>query len=681
LTENSLVAPQGGVNVIKSSISAGALQRRRAGLPGGLELPRPTIRAVLALAMLAFTAPAYAAEPPLIDVKLFFKNPEQAGHQLSPNGEYLAYLAPWNSRLNVWVKKIGEDKAERITSDTARDIRDFTWTTDDRIVYAQDTAGDENFKLFSVKRDGTGVIALTPWDGVRADLVDVPYDDRRHIIIQHNKRDKQNFDAFRVDVETGKAELLVENPGNVESYIADHHGVIRLATQSDGVNTKLLYRATANEPFKTVIETNFRESVSPQFFTFDDKHLIATSNIGRDKAALVEIDPATGKEVKTLYENPDVDVSGALASEARKAITGAVFVTDKRHYVFFDKAREALQQGLEAKLPDVEVDVAGTDRKEDRWLVRTTSDRSRGDYYIYENKGDQLTHLATTAPWLKPDELAPMRPITVTARDGLTIHGYLTVPVGVESRNLPMIVNPHGGPWARDGWRFNPEVQFLANRGYAVLQLNFRGSTGYGRKFWEASFGQWGRAMQDDITDGVGAMINQGIADPKRVGIYGGSYGGYATLAGVAFTPDLYAAAVDYVGVANMLTFMKTIPPYWEAERKQMEEMVGYSDDEAGIARMKASSPLYSADKIKTPLLIAQGAHDPRVNKAESDQMVAALRARGVDVPYMVKDNEGHGFHNEENRFAFYRAMEQFFGKYLGGRVGPGEDVLGELKG
>jgi dipeptidyl aminopeptidase/acylaminoacyl peptidase len=644
-------------------------------------LLRPSARALLVAALLAAgPIPAFAAAPPLIDVKEFFKNPDQSGHELSPSGDYIAYLASWNNRLNVWVKKIGDDTPHRITSDTARDIRSFTWTTDDRIVYAQDTGGDENFKLFSVKRDGAGLIGLTPWDGVRAELIDVPYEDRQHIIITHNKRSKQDFDAFRVDVETGKSELLVQNPGNVQGYLADHHGVIRFATQSDGVNSKLLYRASAKEPFKTVIETNFRESVSPQFFTFDNKHLIATSNIGRDKAALVELDPATGKEIKVLYENPEVDVEGALASEARKQITGAVFVTDKRHYVFFDQPREALQKTLEAKLPGVEVDVASTDRKEDRWLVRTSSDRSRGDYYLYDQKGAALSHLVSVAPWLKSDQLAEMQPITYTARDGLVIHGYLTLPPGGEAKNLPLIVNPHGGPWARDAWRFNPEEQFLANRGYAVLQMNFRGSTGYGRKFWEASFGQWGRTMQDDVTDGVQEMIKRGIADPKRVGIYGGSYGGYATLAGVAFTPDLYAAAVDYVGVANMLTFMKTIPPYWESARKQMEEMIGYTDDEAGIARMKAASPLDSADKIKTPLLIAQGAHDPRVNKAESDQMVAALRARGVDVPYMVKDNEGHGFHNEENRFAFYRAMEQFFGKYLGGQVGPGEDVLAELK-
>jgi dipeptidyl aminopeptidase/acylaminoacyl peptidase len=256
-----------------------------------------------------------------------------------------------------------------------------------------------------------------------------------------------------------------------------------------------------------------------------------------------------------------------------------------------------------------------------------------------------------------------MKPVTYTSRDGLTIHGYLTLPNGKAAKGLPVVVNPHGGPWYRDTWRFNPEVQFLASRGYAVFQMNFRGSTGYGRKFWETSFKQWGGTMQDDITDGVHWLVKQGIADPKRVAIYGGSYGGYATLAGVTLTPDLYAAAVDYVGVSNLFTFLNTIPPYWKPFLDMMHEMVG--DPEKDKARMEATSPVFLADRIKTPLLIAQGAKDPRVNKAESDQMVEALRKRGVEVEYLVKDNEGHGFHNEENRFAFYGAMEQFLGKHL----------------
>jgi dipeptidyl aminopeptidase/acylaminoacyl peptidase len=296
------------------------------------------------------------------------------------------------------------------------------------------------------------------------------------------------------------------------------------------------------------------------------------------------------------------------------------------------------------------------------------SDRSLGASYLFDVAKDELIKIADRAPWLKSENLCEMKPITYTTTDGLKINGYLTIPKGVEPKNLPVIINPHGGPWARDEWGWNPEVQFLANRGYAVLQINFRGSTGYGRKFWEASFKQWGKTMQQDITDGVNWLVQEGIADLKRVGIYGGSYGGYASLAGVAFTPNLYACAVDYVGVSNLFTFMNTVPPYWKPFMQMMYEMVG--DPQKDSLLLREASPIFSVDKIKSPLFIAQGANDPRVNKAESDQIVEALKKRGVKVAYMVKDNEGHGFQNEENQFDFYSAMELFLAKHLGGRVG-----------
>ncbi len=348
-------------------------------------------------------------------------------------------------------------------------------------------------------------------------------------------------------------------------------------------------------------------------------------------------------------------------------MTGVAYLTDKMHYQFFDDQRRGLQERLEQLLPGVEVAVAGMSKDETKTLVVTYTDRSQGTYYFYDRATDKLTKLVDISPWIEEANMAPMKPVQYTSRDGLTIHGYLTLPIGVEPKNLPVVVNPHGGPWYRDRWGFNPEVQFLANRGYAVLQMNFRGSTGYGKAFWEASFKQWGKTMQDDITDGVQWLIKEGIADPKRVAIYGGSYGGYATLAGLTFTPDLYACGVDYVGVSNLFTFMNTFPPYWELGRKMMYEMVG--DPEKDKDLMTAASPFFHADKIKAPLLVAQGANDPRVNKAESDQIVDALKARGIDVPYIVKDNEGHGFMLEENRFDFYRAMEAFLGKHLGGRV------------
>jgi dipeptidyl aminopeptidase/acylaminoacyl peptidase len=608
--------------------------------------------------------PGAAAVPPKIPLRDFFKNPVSRGYDLSPDGKTLSFLQPWESRMNIFIRPTAGGEAKRLTNEKDRDVRNYAWKGNGFVVYAMDDKGDENFHLKRVDLKSGEVKDLTPFPKVRSEVIDDLADvSETDILITLNKRNPEVFDAFRLNVATGEMKMVAQNPGKVDRWITDHAGVIRAATQTDGVNSSLLTRPDEKTPFKTVLTTNFREAVNPQFYTFDNKNLYATSNIGRDKAAVVTIDPKTGKELEKLYENPDVDVEALAYSKKRKVVTFAAFDTWKTERKFFDKESEAMYKTLAEKLPGYEVEVVANDKAEDKFIVMASNDRSPGSRNLFDAKTGTLTKLVEVAPWLKESDLAPMKPVEYKSRDGLTIHAYLTLPLGREAKNLPVVINPHGGPWYRDTWGFNPEVQFLANRGYAVLQMNFRGSTGYGRKFWEASFKQWGQAMQDDITDGVQWLIKQGIADPKRVAIYGGSYGGYATLAGVAFTPDLYAAAVDYVGVANMFTFMKTIPPYWKPFLDMFHEMVG--DPEKDKAMMEAVSPVMHADKIKTPLFVAQGAHDPRVNKDESDQMVAALKKRGVEVEYMVKDNEGHGFHNEENRFDFYGAMEKFLAKYL----------------
>ncbi|MGI8891569.1 MAG: S9 family peptidase [Chthoniobacterales bacterium] len=605
-----------------------------------------------------------AAVPLTIPLRDFFKNPVSRGYDLSPDGKMLSFLQPWESRMNIFVRPTAGGEAKRVTSEKERDVRTYGWKGNKFLVYAMDNKGDENFHIKRVEVKGGEAKDLTPFPKVRSDIIDDLADvSDTDILITLNKRNPEVFDAFRLNVATGEMKLEAENPGKVDRWITDHAGVIRAATETDGVNASLLTRPDAKTPFKKVLTTDFRESASPQFYTFDNKNLYAVSNIGRDKQAVVTIDPTTGKELEKLYENPEVDVAALAFSKKRKVVTFAAFETWKTERKFFDSQTEAMYKTLAEKLPGYEVEVVANDKAEDKFIVMASNDRSPGTRNLYDAKTGTLTKLVEVSPWLKEDQMAVMKPIEYQSRDGLTIHGYLTLPLGREAKNLPVVINPHGGPWARDSWGFNPEVQFLANRGYAVLQMNFRGSTGYGRKFWEASFKQWGKSMQDDITDGVQWLIKQGIADPKRVAIYGGSYGGYATLAGVTFTPDLYAAAVDYVGVANMFTFMKTIPPYWKPFLDMFHEMVG--DPEKDKAMMEAVSPVMHADKIKTPLFVAQGAHDPRVNKDESDQMVAALKKRGVEVEYMVKDNEGHGFHNEENRFDFYGAMEKFLAKHL----------------
>jgi dipeptidyl aminopeptidase/acylaminoacyl peptidase len=598
------------------------------------------------------------------EVEDFFRNPEKSSYQISPDGKYVSYMAPYESRMNVFVKERGAKEAKRITDVTDRDIAGYGWANNNRLLYLKDNGGDENFAVYAVNLDGSDFKALTAFDGVRTQFIDNLEGDDEHMIVGLNKRDARVFDPYRLNVVSGELEMLAENPGNIEGWMTDHDGKLRIAITSDGVNTSMLYRATEEDEWEVLMTTNFKEQISPLFFTFDNKNIYASSNIGRDKQAIVLYDLTKREEVEMLYEHPDVDVSSLSYSEKRKMLTSISFTTDKRQRVFLDKATEKMYANLSKKLVGYEVAITGSNKAEDKFVVRTYSDRSLGAYYFYDLTSDKLEKIEDVSPWLNENDLCEMKPIQYTSRDGLVIHGYLTVPKGVEAKNLPVVVNPHGGPWARDSWGFNPEVQFLANRGYAVLQVNFRGSVGYGRAFWEASFKQWGLTMQDDITDGVNWLIAEGVADKDKVAIYGGSYGGYATLAGLAFTPDVYACGVDYVGVSNLFTFMETIPPYWENFLAMLYEMVGNPESDKEL--LAAASPVMHADKITAPLLVAQGAKDPRVNIDESDQMVKAMKERGIEVEYLVEPEEGHGFRNEENRFKFYRAMETFLYQHIG---------------
>lgn len=618
----------------------------------------------LLIVVIAFASCKQTAQKaPLIPVEDFFRNPEKTAFRLSPNGEYYSYMAPFESRLNVFVQKIGEDEATRITSETERDIAGYIWANNNRILFLKDTGGDENFQLYGVNIDGSDLNGLTAFEKVRTQLIDELEDIEEEVIVGLNKRNPTVFDPYRLNIVSGELTMLAENPGNIMGWMTDHDGKLRIAIASDGVNTTYLYRNTEEEEFVEVLTTNFKETINPLIFTFDNKMVYALSNLERDKLALVKFDMANGKESEILFETDEADLSGIIYSKKDEKLLAVNWYTDKRKEKFFDSEYETMMNKLKSQLPGVEVRLASENKAEDKFMVRTFSDKTRGEYYFYDMETDKLTLLAELSPWIKAENMCEMKTINYTSRDGLEIQGYLTLPKGYKAENLPVVINPHGGPWARDNWGFNPEVQFLANNGYAVLQMNFRGSTGFGKAFWESSFKQWGKAMQDDISDGVQWLIDEGIADPDRIAIYGGSYGGYATLAGLCFSPELYAAGVDYVGVSNMFTFMKTIPPYWKPMLDMLYEMVGNPKTDSLL--LAEVSPVYHVDKIKAPLFVAQGANDPRVNINESDQIVNALKERGIEVEYMVKDNEGHGFGNEENRFDFYRAMIVFLDKHL----------------
>ncbi len=601
-------------------------------------------------------------------VEDFFKNPERSGYQLSPNGIYLGFMAPYQRRQNVFVQKIGEDTTLQLTFETARDISGYGWANDRRLIYIKDAGGDENFQLYAVDIDGKNPTDLTPFPGVRIQLIDILEDQEDEIIIGMNKNNPQLFEPYRLNVVTAQLEQLAENSNIMEpisSWMTDHDGRLRLATKVvNGTETILLYRDDESEDFREVLKTDFTESVAPLFFDFKEDHLAyVASNLNRDRLELFRFDMRQAKEIgKPIFKHDDVDVSGLHYSRKRKVLTTVSYITSRQQRHFLDQMTQSWFEKLQKQLPEYEIGVVSHNKDEDKFIIRTHTDRSLGAYYYYDIQTDDLQELHVISPWLKEDQMAEMKAITYKSRDGLTIHGYLSLPVGTE-KNMPIVVNPHGGPWVRDVWRYNPEVQLLTSRGYGVFQMNYRGSTGYGKAFWKASFRQWGRKMQDDITDGVHWLIDQGIADRQRVAIYGGSYGGYATLAGLTFTPDLYCCGIDYVGVSNLFTFMKTVPPYWKPYLEMMYKMVG--DPEKDEDQMRAASPVFHTDQIKAPLFVIQGANDPRVNIDESDQIVRSLRSKGIEVPYMVKYDEGHGFHNEENRFEVYKAALGFLKRHL----------------
>lgn len=604
-------------------------------------------------------------------VEDFFKIPEKSNLKISPDGKYISYVGPHDRRRNVFVQNLETGTLTRVTTELDRDIGGYAWANDSRLIYIKDTGGDENFKLFAVDKDGQNPMDLTPYDKVRIQIIDPLRDQEDYMIIGMNKDNPMLFDPFRINIQTGELVQLAKNDNSaepLEGWMCDNNGHLRICSKTkNGVNQAIMYRNSEDEDFQEIIETNFKDQLIPVHFDADNSHILyCISNLDRDKSVLVKYDMHLREESgPVILENDHYDISSMQWSRKKEAMVSASFVSWKTEIVFFDDESEELFKKWNALFPGKEVRAVSTNKAEDIYILRTFTDRSLGAYYLYKKENDQCKKIIDVSPWLDESQLSEMKPISYTSRDGVTIHGYLTLPVHVEKgTKVPLVVNPHGGPWVRDSWGYNPEVQLLASRGYAVFQMNYRSSTGYGKAFWELGFKKWGKSMQDDITDGVRHLIDTGIADEHKIAIYGGSYGGYATLAGICYTPDLYVCAVDFVGVSNLFTFMNTIPPYWKPYLDMLHEMVGHPEHDK--QHMEESSPVFHVDKIKTPLYVVQGANDPRVNIDESDQIVSSLRKRGIDVPYLVKYDEGHGFANEENKFEFYKSMLGFLYKYLG---------------
>ena len=610
----------------------------------------------------------------LIPRQVLFGNPERAMPRLSPDGTRLAWIAPHEGVLNVWLAPVsvqaGVDLglATVVTDDKDRGIRTYSWAHDNRhLLYLQDSGGDENWRLYDVDIQTMERRDLTPFDGVQTQFIAIERAFPTEVLIGLNKDNPQLHDVYRVDLTTGTLTKEVDNPGFI-GWLADSSMVVRgtYAPEPDG-SLRVLVRDGATDDWRLLrhIPADDVLTTDAVAFSADGGSLLMITSAGAETARLISMDLATGTE-EVLAEDKAADVNGVRLDPHTKRPQIVVVLKDRSDYVVLDPAVAEDMAAVRALHPGDPV-FSSADDADATWLVGFTNDAGPVHFYAYDRATKTGTFLFEHQPLLSRYTLSPMEPFTYTARDGLTIHGYATFPPDGERSGLPMVLNVHGGPWVRDVWGYDPNAQWLANRGYLCLQVNFRGSTGYGRSFAVAGDREWGGKMQDDLTDAVEFAVKQGWADPARIAIFGGSYGGYAALAGAAFTPDLYRCAVDIVGPSNLKTLLETIPPYWAPLVSQYHRRVG--DPAVDEEFLWSRSPLSRADQIKIPLLIAQGANDPRVKQAESEQIVAALRAASISCEYMLFPDEGHGFAKPQNRMTFYAAAERFLARYLGGRA------------
>ena len=648
------------------------------------------------LAFAGFAAPLalHAEQPPIIDRQLFFGEIQIAGAQISPDGQYISFLKPYKGTRNIWVKKASEpfSAARPLSAEATRPIRSYFWSRDSKyVLYAQDAAGDENFNIYAIDPaaaadPATGVPAtraLTNLKGVRTMIFAVPKSKPDVLFIGLNDRDPRWHDLYELHISTGKKTLVRKNTEQIANWDFDNDGNLRLAERTNQAGDTEILRVDP-DGFKQIYSCSVLEDCGVSGFDASNKQVYLVTNKGSlDLTELETLDPATGATSK-VESDPEnrVDLNNVEISDVDYRILFTQYEDDRFRLYFRDKAFEKEYHWLQSKLPGKEINFGSRSKDENIWIVNASSDTEPGETYLWNRKAQTLELQYRIREELPRASLSERKPYHFKSSDGLEIPAYLTLPKGMPTKNLPLIVLPHGGPWGRDSFGYDTFAQFLSNRGYAVLQPNFRASTGYGKKFLNAGNGEWGRKMQDDLTWGVKALVADGTADPKRVGIFGGSYGGYATLAGVAFTPDVYAAAVAYVAPSNLITLLDAIPPYWEAGRKQMYTRMADPTTPDGKALLVAESPLTQAKAIVTPLMVVQGKNDPRVNVRESNQIVAAVRDNGKPVEYLVAPDEGHGFARPINNLALVTAMETFFAQHLGGRyqkeVPP--DVEAKLK-
>ncbi len=614
-------------------------------------------------------------EVELIPKTVLFGNPERARARISPSGERMAYLAPVDDVLNIWVKTVGEDDDRAVTADDNRGIFIYFWGQDSNsIMYLQDAGGDENWLLYSVDLETEETTPMTPFEGVQVRVLDYTKHHPNTMILSMNQQDPRLHDVYSLALDTGELTLIARNPGNILGWITDWDLEVRgaMAMNPSG-ETELLYREDEDATWESIITWGDEDNLvsGPLGFTKDGASMYLIDSRNANTGRLARLDLET-RELQIIAEDPTSDVSDVMLNPDTWEVEAVAFTRARTEWMVMDGGVLADFEAIGA-LDDGDFSITSYDNDYDTWSVAFTKDNGPVSFYSYDRNTKEATFLFVHRPDLENYELASMEPMSFTSRDGLTVHGYITYPLGVERRNLPLILNVHGGPWARDSWGYNPEAQWLANRGYVCLQVNFRGSTGYGKAFLNAGDKEWGGDMQNDLVDAVNWAIDAGIADPSRVAIYGASYGGYAALAGATFTPDLFCCAVPMMGPSNLISFLGTIPPYWTTMVEMMYKRVGDPRTEEDF--LKSRSPLFYVDDVKIPMLIAQGANDVRVVQAESDQFVEAMKANGLEVEYIVFEDEGHGFVKPENRLEFYGNTELFLAKHMGGRT---EEILAE---
>ncbi len=608
-------------------------------------------------------------QPQLIPREILFGNPEKASPQISPDGNKIAYLAPSKGVLNIWVRSTDGKDDQPVTQDQNQGIRSYFWAQDsEHLFYMQDTEGDENTHLYRVNLKSGEALNLTPFLGVRVQVLSFDRHFPETLLIAMNRENPKVYDAYRLQWKTGELELAAKNNGSISEWIADSELQVRgaLIAGSD-TSFEVMIRETEKSEWRKVAEWGFEDNSSCSVIGFskEGKSLYLIDSRDAPTGRLVRLDLESGEKV-ILAEDPQYDVISAWLHPDTREVRMAAWIKEKTEWRIFEESiRADIETILNRHGQGFSIISASDD--DQSWVLRVESDQSPVVYFLYRRSNRTSQLLFENQPELRKYKLAGMEPITIQSRDGLQLHGYITFPPHAPRKNLPLVLNVHGGPWARDSWGYDARTQWFANRGYICLRINFRGSVTYGKNFLNAGNKEWGGKMQNDLTDAVAWAVRKGYADSKRVAIFGGSYGGYAALAGATFTPDLYQAAISVVGPSNLISFLNTTPSYWSTYLENIYRRVG--NPEKDFEFLKARSPYFQADKIRIPILIAQGANDPRVRKAESDQIVEALQRRNIPHEYLLFQDEGHGFAKPQNQLKFYKTAEVFLARYLGGRV------------